>query len=271
MKKALILYASMSGNTEKIAHAFEEVFRLYGFQVDLYKAEGKKLSEKQVYFEDYDFICIGSGLIGGQPMPQLSKLLALHGPDAGIFYRESAGWEHANRGEDRKGLAFLTYGGSFFGPDETEAAMGQVRLWLNEHGVHCVGEFTCPGREINMFKMGKVGEYLGVSALKATEVFDRFMAQPDAPEFRDPQLLELLKDAEKINEHGDPRPDPRVYTLSDGRELAGSWNYHHHLMARPDSRDILKAKLLLQDILEDYYLTGDGVPNPSRSCYKSIS
>ena len=48
MKKALILYASMSGNTEKIAHAFEEVFRLYGFQVDLYKAEGKKLSEKQV-------------------------------------------------------------------------------------------------------------------------------------------------------------------------------------------------------------------------------
>ena len=56
----------------------------------------------------------------------LSKLLALHGPDAGIFYREGAGWEHANRGEDRKGLAFLTYGGSFFGPDETEAAMGQV-------------------------------------------------------------------------------------------------------------------------------------------------
>ena len=46
MKKALILYASMSGNTEKIAHAFEEVFQLYGFQVDLYKAEGKKLSEK---------------------------------------------------------------------------------------------------------------------------------------------------------------------------------------------------------------------------------
>ena len=72
MKKALILYASMSGNTEKIAHAFEEVFRLYGFQVDLYKAEGKKLSEKQVYFEDYDFICIGSGLIGGQPMPASS-------------------------------------------------------------------------------------------------------------------------------------------------------------------------------------------------------
>ena len=29
--------------------------------------------------------------------------------------------------------------------------------------------------------------------------------------------------------------------------------------------------MLLQDILEDYYLTGDGVPNPSRSCYKSIS
>ena len=46
MKKALILYASMSGNTEKIAHAFEEVFKLYGFEVDLYKAEGKKLSEK---------------------------------------------------------------------------------------------------------------------------------------------------------------------------------------------------------------------------------
>ena len=122
-----------------------------------------------------------------------------------------------------------------------------------------------------MFKMGKLGEHLGVSALKATEVFDRFMAQPEAPEFQDPQLLELLKDAAKINEHGEPKPEPKVYTLSDGREVAGSWNYHHHLMARPDSRDVQKAKLLLQDILEDYYLTGDGVPNPSRSCYKSIS
>ena len=86
-----------------------------------------------------------------------------------------------------------------------------------------------------------------------------------------PRLLELLKDAAKINEHGEPKPEPKVYTLADGREVAGSWNYHHHLMARPDSRDVQKAKLLLQDILEDYYLTGDGVPNPSRSCYKSIS
>ena len=62
-----------------------------------------------------------------------------------------------------------------------------------------------------------------------------------------------------------------AYTLGDGSQVSGSWNYHHHLMRRPDSRDLLKAKLLLSDILEDYYLTGDGVPNVSRSCYKSIS
>lgn len=84
MKKALILYASMSGNTEKIAHAFEEVFRLYGFEVDLYKAEGKKLSEKQVYFEDYEFICIGSGLIGGQPCPSSVSSWRSMGPTRGF-------------------------------------------------------------------------------------------------------------------------------------------------------------------------------------------
>ena len=272
-KKALILYASMSGNTEKVALAFREVFEYYGFQVDLYKADGAKLKDKQVYFEDYEFVCIGSGLIGGQPMPQLSKLLALHGPDAGIFYREGAGWEHANRGEDRKGLAFLTYGGSFYGPDETEAGMGQLRLWLNEHGIHCVGEFTCPGREINMFKMKKLVDYLGTDSFQATETFDRYMQDPERVEFADadPALLELLDDAAKINEHGEPKPEPMAYTLGDGSQVSGSWNYHHHLMRRPDSRDLLKAKLLLSDILEDYYLTGDGVPNVSRSCYKSIS
>ena len=204
-------------------------------------------------------------------MPQLTKLLALHGPDAGIFYREGAGWEHANRGEDRKGLAFITYGGSFYGPDETEAGMGQLRLWLNEHGIHCVGEYTCPGREINMFKMKNLGEYLGVNTMEATAVFDRYMAAPDAEEFSDPKLRALLQDAAKINEHGKPKPDPKVYTLGDGTRVEGSWNYHHHLMRRPDSRDIQKAKLLLSDILEDYYLTGDGTPNVSRSCYKSIS
>ena len=270
-RKALIMYASMTGNTGKVAEAFKEIFNQYGFKTDIYVADGKRLSEKQIYFEDYDFVCIGSGLYGGVPSKSLSKLLALHGPDAGIFYRKGAGWEHANRGEDRKGLAFITYGGSFYGPDETEAGMAQIRLWLNEHGIHCVGEFTCPGREVNTFKMNKLGEYLGSNMFEAIKVFDRYIVNPDSDEFRNPELKALLEDAAKINEHGEQKPAPMNYTLADGSEVSGSWSYHHHLMARPDERDLTKAKLLLSDILEDYYLTGDGTPNRSRSCYKSIS
>ena len=53
--------------------------------------------------------------------------------------------------------------------------MGQLRLWLNEHGIHCVGEYTCPGREINMFKMKNLGDYLGMNTMEATAVFDSYI------------------------------------------------------------------------------------------------
>jgi flavodoxin len=36
-RRALILYASMSGNTEKIAKAFQESFESYNWEVTLFK------------------------------------------------------------------------------------------------------------------------------------------------------------------------------------------------------------------------------------------
>ena len=60
-KKGLILYASVTGNTEKVAKAFGKAFETCGWSYDLVKITAKTSFKKDpVYFDDYDFVCLGS-------------------------------------------------------------------------------------------------------------------------------------------------------------------------------------------------------------------
>ena len=47
------------------------------------------------------------------------------------------------------------------------------------------------------------------------------------------------------------------------------WHYDSH--PRPDKRDLTKAHIFMQDVVEDYFLTADGQPRPTGSVYLSIS
>lgn len=67
--KALIIYSSITGNTEKIAEAFAETFREYNIAPTLLKLEGNYLGD-QVDPPDlgaYDFLCLGAPVIAGIP------------------------------------------------------------------------------------------------------------------------------------------------------------------------------------------------------------
>lgn len=67
--KALIVYSSITGNTQKIAEAFAETFREYNIEPTLQKLEGNYLGEQvePPNFGDYDFLCLGAPVIAGIP------------------------------------------------------------------------------------------------------------------------------------------------------------------------------------------------------------
>lgn len=67
--KALIIYSSITGNTEKIANAFAETFREYNIAPILQKLEGNYKGEKidPPNQGEYDFLCLGTPVIAGIP------------------------------------------------------------------------------------------------------------------------------------------------------------------------------------------------------------
>ena len=69
--RALILYATMTRNTEKVATWFKETFEHCSFEVTMFhikaNADWKGMQER-LYFDDYDVVCLGSPIIAGAPM-----------------------------------------------------------------------------------------------------------------------------------------------------------------------------------------------------------
>ena len=65
---ALIVYSSITGNTEKIANAFAETFREYNIEPTLMKLEGNYLGEQMDPPDTgaYDFLCLGAPVIAAQ-------------------------------------------------------------------------------------------------------------------------------------------------------------------------------------------------------------
>ncbi len=61
-RRALILYATMTKNTEKVATWFNETFNEYGWETYLIRimpnTNWAELQDK-LYFDDYDLVCLG--------------------------------------------------------------------------------------------------------------------------------------------------------------------------------------------------------------------
>ena len=85
-RRALILYATMTKNTEKVATWFNETFNEYGWETNLIRimpnTNWEELQDK-LYFDDYDLIALGSPIVGGGPLKTVVKALSFGG-DGGL-------------------------------------------------------------------------------------------------------------------------------------------------------------------------------------------
>ena len=131
------------------------------------------------------------------------------------------------------GIVFTTYGGGFYGSGESKATLAALKLFLELQNVTVVGTFACCGIEF-----GPAG-----------------VAEGDKPNVMGPGGIQ----------------DPNYYECKDGKKIQGSYSFHNQMWNHPNERDINKAKYLVADLVEDYFLTYDGQRGFVSSEYISMS
>jgi len=279
--RALILYATMTKNTEKIATWFKESFEHYKFETTMFRlkanADWKGMQDK-LYFDDYDVVCLGSPIVAGSPLMIVTKSLSLGGGGAlesAIEKAQASGaplggpvpgkgpddptapappmyamWRRSQgpypgvlhkKSYQPLGVVFTTYGGGFYGSDESLATLEILKLYLELNDVKVIGKFACCGKET-----GPAG-----------------LADGDIPKQANPNMPEDEKAAIFRK--------PQTYLDADGNEHIGSFFFHTHMNDKPGARDEAKAKALIADIVEDYFFSYDGERKRVGSQYLSIS
>jgi hypothetical protein len=171
-KKSLILYSSMTGNTEKVALRFKKVFERKGWQCDAFKIDRHTDADHPPFhIEDYDFLCVGSPVMMGIPSEEIRNFLS-KSPLSGHFGQPTVeelarqkimrhdpdymGRPKRRPGKERptgkivpgpqKGIVFVTYGGIHLGPKEAAAALMLLENELEHLKFECIGSFACPGK-----------------------------------------------------------------------------------------------------------------------------
>lgn len=293
--KALIIYSSITGNTEQVAMAFAETFREYNIAPTVVKLEGNYKGEKipEPERNDYDFLMFGSPVIASLPYHDFyiqfgaqddygSRNFAggrgpIQGKEGGNGQPTFA--EGVPMGMDLFGfggnpkqhrIAFCTYGGFGKGPAEATATL-EVLKELN-HGQNNVGFFACPGK-VRWFQSSKaLAETMKINQFRAQELIYRYTQNPTGPYFADmdPELVALIRTAaeEPLEESFDVPPMADNDPLGIGKPGSNFWSYD--LQNRPNRRDLEMAKAFLSDVIEDYYLTDTGEPRDASSVYYCI-
>lgn len=76
-KRCLIMYASFTGNTEKVAKRIKETFENQDWQCDIFKVRknADDILRPPYDIRQYDFVCIGSGLRAHLPYNEVLNVL----------------------------------------------------------------------------------------------------------------------------------------------------------------------------------------------------
>jgi len=176
--RALILYSSYTGNTEKVAARFKLTFERHSWLCDMQKVRKREedILDPKFDLASYDFLCVGSGIRSHLPYNEILNLLRRlrlgRDPRVALFFRGET-IPYITRpmppitppGKDPtllerhkrivispqapRAVVFATYSGYEFGPKEAEPTLALLELEVEHLGFKCVGRFCCPGRYLD--------------------------------------------------------------------------------------------------------------------------
>ena len=142
-KRSLIMYASRTNNTAKVAERFKSTLERNGWQCDIFKIEqdGDAMAFPYYNFEDYDLVCAGTGIEMHAPYQELLDVIRVP-RYGGVPRKESKVPDNIQTTDDdnknisvdetqipvhrkivfgpdsNKAISFATFGGLDFGPWE---------------------------------------------------------------------------------------------------------------------------------------------------------
>ena len=187
-KKCLIMYASLTNYTEKVALRFKDTFEKNGWVCDTFKVRKKADDILRPPYNPagYDFLCVGSGVRSHLPYNEILNVLRTFriGKDPRVILKnrdETIPYIKEPVSEDplmerteffqkkivfgsdsKKGVVFATYGGHEFGPKEAEPSMSLLGLEMEHLGFKDIGHFCCPGKfPGNSSRIPTIGTYHG--------------------------------------------------------------------------------------------------------------
>ncbi len=131
MRKALIVYFSTSGNTEKVAYAIRQGLEEGGMQVEVKKPH----EAGDVDYFDYDLVCIGSPSVEWQPAKSILDFL---GKKMMESRRKGRSRLSAPRVPGKYALTFITYSGPHTGLAEAEPAGRCISQFFEHIGLEVV-------------------------------------------------------------------------------------------------------------------------------------
>ena len=260
-KKGLIMVNSVTGNTMRVAKAFGKAFENCGWTYDLISID-KKTNFKQnpVYFDDYDFVCLGSPVMAGLPAPAIGRVLGLTQPEPPRMWRSQAGPGmdmQAPPPDDVKGVVFATYAGAI---REAYSTLAVEKQYLECLRLKIVGEFSCPGGEISHMAVDRVAAIMGVQVENAASLVQLYKTNPDAPEFA------------KLDEKGHKAMAEAVADPRDMPDYEGMENFiapKYDLENRPNEHDLVMAEYFMQNLIQDFFV-GREKPQESYGEYLCI-
>jgi len=290
VKKALIVYASITGNTEKVAMRFKQVIERKGqpwgdWTCDALKVT-KKTDRKNIpyHVKDYDLFLIGAPIWAGIPplylfddhqgvlapimMPEMfAEIMTVPGEAGGPGKPKNSppageGLPGSGIGYGpKKGIAFVTYGGQGQGPIEAEAALACLSLRLEGGNIKCIGKFACCGKQWGEPTVDPLAAKMNWMVGDTTAAIALYKENPNHLDFTKltAEDRKLFEKAVKMTEE--------YSTPGSGTGKFRAW--HWDFAKRPTERDLLKAEIFMQDIMEDYY--GGGIEMYPYSQYLSIS
>ena len=136
----------MTGNTEKVALRFKNVFEQKGWESDIVKVDkDMDVNNLPFDFQDYDFLCVGTGVYAALPGKELVDIIfkTTHqtrraGKIVRVHRKITPG--------PKRGVVFVTYAGTHLGPKEAEPALSLLDLNIEHLRFKCIGRFSCPGK-----------------------------------------------------------------------------------------------------------------------------
>ena len=154
--KAVIVYDSLGGNTDKVANRIHTTLTEGGVESDIIKVT----KDTDVEFYDYDLVFLGSPVIAWGPTDSmrdlvLGKLRAYHGTKI----RPSAPLRPG-----KFGVSFCTYSGTHIGADEAIPLTKWFSAFIGHIGCQVLGEWHIVGEFHNLDEpniKGRLGDIRG--------------------------------------------------------------------------------------------------------------